>query len=413
MSDKTKRMIESISRITKGEYKVIWDLKTANPKVYELLKEKEWLNAHFNDFFHALPLPKTYLSFEDEAFYRPQGHSRACYLRGLNNEHIAIKGSEVTLATFEQALHTLSTVQTIPAFWHHRAPDYFVLIEKALPLALLTREALEEAHKAINFISDYLTHYSELPLVPLPLMVCQLNETYSTRIIDSYKKVLSERAFTNAIRYIKKAGLSIYIYYYPISPVRVKHERGTKSTFVNFQDSYNKLQELINPIDSIRKWMKLLARMFALGYTPSRPEDMLVGACYMAHNSTLDGGFCDMGSVSKIENIKSDHDFYHMLFTFMGLLGHKYKILFLTNSVARCALGLHRGAHISKITVFSHIDLIINKFIRNELYLAIEEEEKRGVIFDKRIKRFFSDNLSCEELFKIYDATLGRVTQSS
>ena len=149
------------------------------------------------------------------------------------------------------------------------------------------KEACREAEIALEVQRRHLNHYGELARIPTPLAIHVVDEPKAERAIAILRNKLSSAAFAR-IEAILQSELAIYIYYYPIAPIRSNYWGGIVSTKLT-----EHIKRTFNREVAVADWARLITRLVYLGFLPYNVRNEGLGACMDFGNATLDGGLCD------------------------------------------------------------------------------------------------------------------------
>lgn len=316
-----------------------------------------------------IPLPKSTVASLQGSFYRLPNHNRSfCYrlsqtLPILESPVVVFKGTEPLLQDFPQMID-----------WMLQAPlrrstrvmaDHFPLAEGKIPGVLSAKEAVHEAHIALDIQKKHLLHYGELAAVPVPLLVHSISKQRQLTCVDILRNRLSPSAF-DRIEPLLQNGLAIYVYYYRSSPVRANYlgdlgSREFKAFAENKPDEHR----------CILLWSRLLIRLLYLGYLPYSVRNEGLGACMDFGNAAVDGGLCDPDSVIPIDD-NTDNEFL------LESVIQGFKIF--QNTVERF-LGISEPSSlypsIESFACWQYIDHLLKN--------AIETERRPGLRLDNRV----------------------------
>jgi hypothetical protein len=336
--------------------------------------------------------------FDHGDSFRPSGHSRAFYTRLGDEGVLATKGSEALHPGLRDAVREMRSVKSISSFWHHDAADYFVLVEKAFPMALHLPEALEEARRGAAFQQDHFRTYGELAKAPLPLAVIQIAERDCAAVASVYETELSERARASARKRMAR-GLAVYLYYLPGTPIRLRAFRGSGADGTPVTSLSQATQQLLDaghhtPEDVLNRWFRLSARMLLLGYLPARMEDHIIGGCAMWHNMTVDGGMCDLASLRPMSDVldrKEKFDSLMQLLAFFYLSSGTY---ILTRDLLGTPGTMNRGWHFNRWPgKYGFVNLALDRYVRAQLTEHLAREARVGLTLDPDVATFFAPSL--------------------
>jgi len=251
--------------------------------------------------------------FDGREFVRPYRHMRAFYERSAGGV-MAYKGTEPFAADLTAHLAALSQFRVdYPGRGKSlfSAAEHFALVEQKVALALSLDEALEDARTACLLQSAHLERFGELARIPTPLLVAAWPDETLASHLAALRPLVSERA-ARIVETFTRNGLAAIVYFYPEVPIRVAH---LSSELAPASDGpwLARLAARTNPAQTVDRWIDLVARMLALGFLPGRIEHIGIGHCLEMQNAVIDGGFVDVGSVVRMEQVASDRLFQETL----------------------------------------------------------------------------------------------------
>src|SRR5437868_5063485 len=178
-----------------------FDLGKENSQVLDALIACTPQVAAATAFLRAsIPLPRNAVPGIEGRLYRLPNHNRSfCYsladgAAGLaSSATLVFKGAEPMLEDFSKMLD-----------WMAQAPlrkssrvmaDHFPLAEGKIPGALSLKEALSEAHIALQAQERHLRHYGEFARLPTPLLVHTFSDSSRDACTSKLRAKLSRSAF--------------------------------------------------------------------------------------------------------------------------------------------------------------------------------------------------------------------------
>jgi len=207
---------------------------------------------------------------------RPVNHHRAFYWTLGPGRVVAFKGTEIVAADLDDSIARLARGRRFEL----RHLDHYPVRERKVPFALRLGEALREAENAALLQAAYVARYRALARVPLPLFVFRWSDDEVARFRGQLAPHLT-RYVLDLVDELLASGLGVYVYYYPGIPLRVR--------------------ELASPIDAtldaVDDWVKLVARILALGFFPCSYVQADTGQMIQDQNAVVDGGFVDTDSL--------------------------------------------------------------------------------------------------------------------
>lgn len=335
----------------------------ALPETMRRLREALPLGAHCGEQMSAdwYRLPKHYRSF-----CRPidQAGPRDSYLEA---PVVTFKGMEHLLADFPEYLQ-----------WMRRAQFRGGDLPLALTLPLNLRmppgsmpldEAVREQAVSIELQVKHLHAYGELAHTPVPLFIYRTDAHAESQYLDQLRRHLPAPALERVETRVR-SGLAVGLSYYPRTPVRLDN---ISPPLPDPLGPYAQ-RALDDPDALIRRWMRLLARLLALGYMPYVPWNAKWGTCFDPGNACLDGGFTDLVTLTRFESLGDDRVFRASLSITLEAFGQT--IISLCRQFAP-PFAIRRESE-QALTY-------VNAFMR-PLFDEIFEEEARGLDVDSRLR---------------------------
>jgi hypothetical protein len=297
---------------------IAWDVAREAPLLLDALSaQAAGVPSRLAALRDRVPCAGSIVPFEAEAdgrtFVRPYRHLRAFYEK-CEGGVIAYKGTEPYAADRDAHLRTLAHFRVdYPARGKSlfSAAEHFAIVEQKVALALGLDEALEDARAAAALQSAHLERFGKLARLPTPLMVVSWPQDVATAHLAALRPLISERA-QRILDTCMRNGLGAIVYHYPSVPIRVAHlphELGPASDGPWLQ----RLARRADPAATVDSWVDLVARMLSLGFLPGRTDHIGIGHCVEMQNAVIDGGFVDVGSVVRMESVRSDGAFQEML----------------------------------------------------------------------------------------------------
>ena len=290
--------------------RLLWDAAAEAP---EFLAALPGLSAVQEEMRTAIPGAMTITPFDTETVIRPYRHLRAFYLRRPDGV-LAVKGSEIMAEDVEIHLGALSDYRIeFPGRGRSlfSALEHFSLNEQKIPLALSVDEAMEDVVSAAAVQRAHLARFGTLARVPLPLFAVRWPDAAAKDHLRRLAPLLSSRA-RRVVARVAAAGLGAVVYHYPTVPQRVAHLpellRDRPET-----GWLQRLSAVVDPGATIDGWLDLVARLLVLGFLPGSVESIGVGHCLEMKNAVIDGGFVDMGSVCRVEDVDDPRLFLETL----------------------------------------------------------------------------------------------------
>jgi hypothetical protein len=364
------------------ESNVVWvpgrlrfDLSKNDATVFEAVaNNSNRFRSVFASIQSQIPLQPTSRPYTDWHFYRLPNHNRSfCYSLSetesiFDAPAFVFKGTEPLLQDFPLLLD-----------WMSQAPfrrstrvmaDHFPLSEGKIPGALSMKEACREAEIALEVQRRHLNHYGELARIPTPLAIHVVDEPKAERAIAMLRNKLSSAAFAR-VEAILQSELAIYIYYYPIAPIRSNYRGGI---------AYTKLTEHVtrtfNKEVTVADWARLMTRLVYLGFLPYNVRNEGLGACMDFGNATLDGGFCDLDSIIPVEESPDDEFYYESIVQSFAILQNTIKL----------TLGISADS-----SLYPSIDeFACGQFVRQLVNSAILTEKRPALGLDERFQRIMT-----------------------
>ena len=351
----------------------IFDVATAQPDVARALFDA---NPGLAEIVEALrktlavpptALPTTAPS-KDLHFYRLSNHNRSyCYSLSASSEPSAIyaaptlvvKGAEPLQPDFARFVEWMKLAPFRQS--KRRLADHFPLAEGKIPGATTVHEVVREARIASDLQAHHLRVYGELGPLPVPILGIRLPDDVTQnalRVLRTLSKPAVER-----IESIAREGLGVYVYHYRRAPIRsnVFGGGGTKALV-----SY--VAQAFNHETALRGWVQAFVRLLFLGFLPYTEWNEGLGFCLDFGNATIDGGFCDVDSITPIADVPDDAFFFKSLEEAARLLHDT------------CARLLDDEPNPAR-------QLALARYLGSLFERAIESEKRPGVTLDPRVRQ--------------------------
>jgi hypothetical protein len=216
----------------------------------------------------------------------------------------------------------------------------------------------------------HLNHYGELARIPTPLAIHVVDESKAERAIAMLRTKLSSAAFAR-IEVLLQSELAIYIYYYPIAPIRSNYWGGIVSTKLA-----EHIKRTFNREVAVADWAKLMTRLIYLGFLPYNVRNEGLGACMDYGNATLDGGFCDPDSIIPVEESPDDEFYYESIVQSLVNLQNTIKLTL--------------GISIDSSLYPSINEFACGQFVRHLVNSAILTEKRPALRLDERFQRIMA-----------------------
>jgi hypothetical protein len=263
-----------------------------------------WIIEAIELFDDNIAIPPTYKSFNEDSYLRFENQRRSfCYNpKPLEYQNtICFKGCEVLSDDFAENLKALAIEG--PSHLGLRLLEHFIIAEQKVPACLTYSEAIKEAEIALELQDKYYELYGEFAPLPLPIKVIKLPLEMHLNLEEKLKPITTKENLNNVISLLESQGLAIYMYIFPSFPMRVCHLDIPPDT-QHPKERRKKLIELAGePKFVIESWINLFSRLLCLGYLLGTTRSLFTGLACDFNNATLNGGFCDVGSIEKISDI--------------------------------------------------------------------------------------------------------------
>jgi hypothetical protein len=371
-----------------------WSFTTDFPDFRDALAGTEpWLAAALDTLAVKLPIPETVGTFVARPFYRPPGSYRCFYYcpSSLHDEWprqceghavIAIKGLEPCTKDVDRVLRDFRR----PSYSPHNILEHLIFEEQKIPAVLSLAEALLEARRAAEIQSAHLRVYGSLARLPFPLFVFRHSVEVERRILEMLRLELSKAALETVEPWIT-AGLGVYVYYYPTTPVRVRDVESLLQG-LSFQQRIFALIGICDPEQIVRRWVCCFVRMLYLGMLPGALHSFRTGICCQPQNACIDGGFVDLDSLTPVVSLRDDAAVYAAL---------QFSTESLLSTVRALVAGSTDATRPDVLDV--RFDLYhLNRYVLAEIQHAIDCETRVGIKLDTRISRYYTPPRSFESL---------------
>ena len=395
-------LIERALQTTAGlRLQLVRDFMGELPALRGALPQLEgWLPGCLELLRQQLPLPSSVYAFVSPPFYRPPGSYRSfyCYPAALRGEPaptaspevgeeravLAIKGMEPASAELDRLLCGLIR----PCYSPHNVAEHLIFEEGKIPGCVSLAEAQLEAERAAELQGAHLRVHGQLARLPLPLLVFRHSSAVEDEVLRVLGRILSRAALAQVIPRVK-AGLGVLVYHYPSPPVRVRELEALLSG-TPFRERMFALLSLCDPEQIIDGWVREFVRMLYLGFVPGSLASLRTGSCCQLQNACIDGGFVDLDSITRLDDLVDDTALYAALqLSSDALLG----------SVRALVAGSQdptRGE-----TLELRIDLHhLRTFLMERLRSAIQEEAAGGRRLDPRVAAYFIPDARFEALVR-------------
>lgn len=355
--------------------RVVFDLGRENKGVADALNAQTPVVAsNLEAIRRRIPLPHNAGTGMESHFYRLPNHNRSfCFSLAETDAFfdapaLVFKGTEPLLPDFPTLVD-----------WMLQAPlrkstrvmgDHFPLAEGKIPGVLSLKEATREAQIALEVQQKHLRHYGELARIPVPLAIHALQSAQTARCTAVLQQKLSQPAFER-IEPLLGGGLAVYVYYYPTAPVRANYWGGVGSPQLA-----EYIKRSLSHEHTIAGWVKLLVRLFYLGYLPYSVRNEGLGACMDPGNAALDGGFCDPDSIIPISTSADDEFFHEAVIQSLAMLQNTVEL----------ALGLSMRPDLYP----SVESFACRQYLQHMLLSAIGTEQRPGLYMDDRFVRLMT-----------------------
>jgi hypothetical protein len=299
---------------------VVFDLAAAAPDLFRLVPPsvQAWMRELCID--GRFPTAKLASPFETGAYFRPPSHNRAFYRRLPEGGVVAFKGSEIHAEDLGACVARMTEGRT-----YNNDIDRFTLGEHKIPYAASAPEMIDESRKAVALYSTMYRVYREKPDLPLPLLVV----TWPESVVAAYRRVVLPKVSETTRGYLERLlrdGFGMYVYYFPRSPLRVRHfTAGDDALAHQWHGAATGPRVRAERLRVIQGWITLFTRMLCAGYFPASLDNTMCGFCVSEQNVCTEGGFVDVDSVERFENVTDPR-----LFAANVLLG----VQFLAHAVA-------------------------------------------------------------------------------
>jgi hypothetical protein len=250
-------------------------------------------------------------------------------------------------------------------------------------------ECQREQRLTSAFQQRHLDRYGELAQVPLPLLVHEYTGRDVARYVDTVGRHLPNAAFER-IEGRARTGLGIEIYYYPNSPVRVENLQHAGVPLAVDVDSAE---------DTIKRWATLAARLLSLRFMPYVTWNRAWGSCLDFGNACLDGGFCDLLSLTPFESIGNNRLFRACLRDTVGVFTETVSLFCKTLS------------HTHQNQSDSSMDPLCASFARSVLVDSVRREGHVGGM-DERVTAFVSELSLADVLEALREPTYSHASYS-
>jgi len=271
------------------------------------------------------------MPFETSSAIRPRSHRRAFYVRlpAPAKGFVAIKGTEVLHLEALEALVAGGVHRAINHEHGIRAVEVFPIREHKVPMALVLREALDEAEIGAALVSAYLRRYRALPDLSIPLAAFAWPRANAEAFAQTLVPHLSPWAREICQRLISSEGLGVYAYYAAVAPFPRARDVGQELDARSLEKARLRLLKAAHgePTAIVERWIRTVARMLNLGFMPCTPDQSAIGQAIQAQNAIVGGGFVDLDSVRPMAEIVEDEEFALALMVTLETLARTLGVL--------------------------------------------------------------------------------------
>lgn len=279
---------------------------------------------------------------------------------------IVFKGSEPLLPDFDAYLNWMTRAE----FGHHDLPLglHLPMIGRP-PACFLLEDCRVEQNVSIDVQRKHLARYGTLARCPIPLLAHRLADGEVDRYLEVLRRHLPAAAVDRIESRVRR-GLSVGVFYYPASPVRVADlaRRGPSSAL-------DRWSRRIDAEQTILAWARLFVHLLYIGYMPYATWNAGHGSCADQNNACVDGGFADLAILTPLEVFRDDHVFRAALLA---------SVDFLARTVHQfCDIQLRQRSDL----VFK---ALVHVYLRTLLTQQFEMERPPDVAADPRVVSCFT-----------------------
>jgi hypothetical protein len=352
-----------------------------NDALARLEAAEPWLGETIAGLAEALPVPPTVAAFTSGALCRPPTSARCFYLfpggadggPGVGGGVVAFKGLEPCAPDFGELLTDFRRAGPPP----HNIAEHFVFEEGKVPGCLSLDEALHEAERGSSYQTAHLAAYGEQAHTPVPVLVLRHAEDVVARAAEVLRRNLSAAAFRVVERELER-GLGVYVYHYPSLPTRVRdvdfllHGTPFRERLLALLRDVGDLGEVIDG------WVRGFVRMLYCGFLPGSLASWRTGVCCQPQNACVDGGFVDLDSLTRFEELVDDA---------AVLAALQFSVESLIDSVRTLVAGRidpTRGEGAGARVDLHHLREYVLALLRE----SVEREARPGLTLDDRVSTY-------------------------
>ncbi|GGH14301.1 hypothetical protein [Mucilaginibacter phyllosphaerae] len=296
---------------------VIWELNKNKPGLMdELQAVLPGIKQHYQRVMESIGEEVGLDPFKAKSSVRPIRHLRAWYDRLDGSGVIAVKGTEIIHQHIPKKLNMLKQLRVdYPSRGRSlfSVLEHFPIVEQKIPMAVTVEECMQDMENALAFQSEHIRLFKKLAHCPLPLAIFKWTETQQAAFMNILLPLLSGRS-SQIVQYASSKGLGGMLYYYPQLPIRVAHiDLEWQLPDNDYQGRLKKIKDNCDPASAVNTWVDNLARMLVCKMMPGSIESIGAGHCLEAQNAVVDGGFVDLGSMKKFEDISTAQEFTETL----------------------------------------------------------------------------------------------------
>lgn len=356
--------------LTFQKSKILWDIRKESKKIWEHLckKDKTALDKIIElEMFEKIPICKKLKVFKNKNLVRPNGSSRAYYIKLKSGGVLAIKGTEVFNSNLKNLFKEDSNNKLKNRPWSKF--ENFVYREQKIPLAFTVYEGMQENDLSMKFQKKMLENFKSFEMAPVPLFIYEIDRSTTKKYYHKIKPFLNDRSKKLTNIYLNEFKLGVGVYYYPHIPERVRF----------MQNKNNQLKPISKKIKTSKKLIEIISKMLISNYFPFSFKDHGIGQCIAPQNVTLEGGITDMGSLHNFKEVKTNKEFIQLFYCSIIILIQTIKEIL-----------IYPKPDIKyEFDNPSMNSVMLSTFVWDELRTLYFQNKKIVKKFDKRLEKIF------------------------
>ena len=352
--------------------RMVCDAGVSNPVLVAALEQSTpVLKDVMASLRRMLPLmPDARVANRGGFFRLPQHYRSVCLSLAGDREEVGsarvvvFKGTEPLLPD----LHPYLTWMQTARFRDRELPigEHLPLVLGKAPAALSLSDARRDQAVTMTVHARHFEYYGEVAQFPVPLFVHQCSEEAVDRYLGELQAVLLPQSL-HKVEASVRGGLGVGVYFYFGVPIRVSDLPNIdKGVLIS---TTKHLEEIIE------RWCRWFVRLLYLGFLPAVPWNRGRGLCLDPGNACVDGGLCDLDTVTPLQAIRDDRAVH---------VGVAVSLEMLKNTIV-IFLRAHGRADSS-----ASFSILTAALVRSKVVRLIDEERRSGLELDRRVMEVFN-----------------------